>query len=161
VRINRFIALAVGVVAIAATAYVLVRSADDLRATTTTTSTAVAVVSRYDLTEAPDDVDLATLRDAKFASILLRAPEGLTSYMIAADQEAFTALAQAVAAAKEAQGPAPGTSSTLTFVLPDRVTVTFVIDLTTGLIAREGTVWRPQGDLASLIRAITTQADTT
>lgn len=155
---NRLIVPAALGLVIVVVAVVLLQSGDDRSGTTTTVTTVAAEASPYDLIEAPGDVDLATLRDAKFASILLEAPEGFTSYMIAADQAAFEAIAQSVAASREVDEPTPGASSTLTFVLQDRVTVTFVIDAAAGLIAREGTVWRPEGDLAALVRSITDQA---
>ena len=140
-------------------AVVLIQSGRGGRSSTTTTvSTAAVGASPYDLIEAPGDFEFTTLGEAKFASILLETPEGLTSYMVAADQAAFEALARSVEAARAVDEPVPGASSTLTFVLPDRVTVTFVLDTAAGLIAREGTVWRPEGDLAALVRAITERA---
>ncbi|MHB9148932.1 MAG: hypothetical protein ACYC33_02425 [Thermoleophilia bacterium] len=157
-RIKRIILPAAGVLVIATAAYLVAQGGYESRASTTTTTTVAAVASPYDLTEAPADVDLTTLPDARFASILLETPDGITSYMVAAGQDPFVALAEAVGAAEEVDGPAPSTSSTLTFVLADRVTVTFVMDTLTGLVAREGKVWRPEGDLAALVRAITEQA---
>ncbi|HZL04033.1 MAG TPA: hypothetical protein VFE45_01200 [Coriobacteriia bacterium] len=140
-------------------AVVLIQSSGRSRSSTTTTvPTAAVEASPYDLTEAPGDLELATLPEAKFASILLETPEGLTSYMVAADQAAFEAIARSVAAARAVDEPAPDSTSTLTFVMPDRVTVTFVLDTAAGLIAREGTVWRAEGDLAALVRAVTDRA---
>ena len=157
-RINRIILPAAGVLVIATAAYLVAQGGYERRASTTTTTTVAAIVSPYDLTEAPTDVDLTTLPDARFASILLETPDGITSYMVAAGQDPFTALAEAVGAAEEVDEPAPSTSSTLTFVMDDRITVTFVMDTVTGLVAREGKVWRPEGDLAAMVRAITEQA---
>jgi hypothetical protein len=137
----------------------LVLSGGQDRAPTTTTATAgPAVTSPYDLTEAGEDVDLGSVSGAKFASLLLETPDGLTSYMVAAGQDTFAALADAVAKATEVQEPAPDATESLTFVMPDRVTVTFALDVASGLIAREGTVWRIDGGLDSLVRAVTEQA---
>lgn len=157
-RIERLILPAAGILIIGIAAYLIFQGGYEGRASTTTTTTVAALASPYDLTEAPADVDLATLPDARFASILLDTPDGVTSYMVAAGQDPFVALAEAVGAAEEVDGPAPSTSSTLTFVLDDRVTVTFVMDTVTGLVAREGKVWRPDGDLAALVRAVAEQA---
>ena len=43
----------------------------------------------------------------------------------------------------------------LTFVLPDRETLTFLMDLEQGLIAREGRAWQVDGDLRALVQAAT------
>lgn len=137
----------------------LVLSGDgDGTPTTTTTTAGPLVTSPYDLEEAAGDFDLGTLSGAKFASLLLETPDGLTSYMVAAGQEPFAALADAVAGAVKAEEPAPDATESLTFVMPDRVTVTFALDVASGLIAREGTVWRVDGDLGSLVRSITERA---
>src|SRR5680860_235472 len=154
---KRSVMVTLGVLAAATAGYFAMQSGDRDQVSTTTTTAAVTVTSPYDLTEATGDIDLAAVVDAKFASVSLVTPEGLTSYMVSADQEAFAALAAAVASAEEVEGPASNTSSTVAFVMPDRVTVTFALDAPAGLIAREGMVWRPEGDLAALIRAITDQ----
>ncbi|HZK48603.1 MAG TPA: hypothetical protein VFD74_03265, partial [Thermoleophilia bacterium] len=101
-------------------AVVLIQSGGGGRSSTTTTvSTAAVGASPYDLIEAPGDFEFTTLGEAKFASILLETPEGLTSYMVAADQAAFEAIARSVAAARAVDEPAPDSTSTLTFVMPD------------------------------------------
>jgi hypothetical protein len=43
----------------------------------------------------------------------------------------------------------------LTFVLPGRETLTFLMDLDQGLIAREGRAWQVDGDLRALVLAAT------
>ena len=43
----------------------------------------------------------------------------------------------------------------LTFVLPGRETLTFLMDLEQGLIAREGRAWQVDGDLRALVQAAT------
>jgi hypothetical protein len=159
---NRGIAIAVVVAlaVVALTAYLIGRGGDGAASSTTTTQ-AVVVTSPYDLTEADPDVDLDAVRDAKFASILLDTGGGVTSYMVASEQPAFEALAKAVAGADETDEPIAATGSTLAFVMPDRVTVTFDIDTGAGLIGREDRSWRPDGDLAALIAAVTEQATAT
>ncbi len=140
------------------TGLLVLRGDGDGAPTTKTATAGPLVTSPYDLTEAGGDVDLRSLSGAKFASLLLETPDGLTSYMVAAGQEPFAALAGAVAQAIEVQEPAPDAAESLTFVMSDRVTVTFALDVASGLIAREGTVWRMAGDLDPLVRAITEQA---
>lgn len=157
---QRAIAIA-GVVLLAVvliTGLLVLRGDGDGAPTTRTTTAGPLVTSPYDLTEAGEDFDLVSLSGAKFASLLLETPTGLTSYMVAAGQEPFATLADAVAKATEVQEPAPDAAESLTFVMPDRVTVTFALDVASGLIAREGTVWRIDGDLGSLVRAVTEQA---
>lgn len=149
--------VAVLIVVLAAGALAL-RGGGPREATTTVPTTGPTVTSPYDLTEAGADVDLGSLSGAKFASILLQTPTGLTSYMVAAGQEQFVELADAVARATRVHDPAPETAESLAFVMPDRTTITFSLDRPSGLIAREGTVWRIAGDLEPLVRAITEQA---
>lgn len=154
--------LAIGVVAVLVLAiggWWLMRDGTDSASTTSTVSTGPDVTSPYDLVEADAAVDLGTLTEAKFASLLLDGGEGLTSYMIAGGQPSFQALAEAVASAEKVDGPAPATGSTLTFVMEDRVTVTFDLDIAAGVVGREGAVWRPTGDLAALVGAVTAKAE--
>ena len=47
------------------------------------------------------------------------------------------------------------TGAALTFVLPGRETLTFLMDLEQGLIAREGRAWQVDGDLRALVQAAT------
>lgn len=136
----------------------LLRGDGPAPATTTAAPAAPAVASPYDLTEAADELDRSTLAQAKFASLLLETPDGATSYMVAAGNEPFAALADAVAGAVAVEEPAPDTVESLTFVMPDRVTVTFALDAAGGLIARGDTVWRMQADVEPLVRAIVEQA---
>ncbi len=143
-----------------ATGSLVLRGDGDRAATTTASSDGPEITSPYDLSEAGADFDREDLGAAKFASLLLKTPGGLTSYMIAAGQQPFSALADAVADAVEVPLPAPETAESLTFVMPDRVTVTFSLDVKAALVAREGTVWQVKEDLGSLIRAVTEQAAT-
>jgi len=152
---KRSVMVTLGVLAAAAAGYFAMQSGDRDQVSTTTTTAAVTVTSPYDLTEATGDVDLSAVVDAKFASVSLVTPEGLTSYMVSADQEAFAALAAAVASAEEVEGAALSAASSLTFVMPDRVTMTFVLDVATGRIGRGGAVWRVLGNLGELVAAIT------
>jgi len=52
-------------------------------------------------------------------------------------------------------GGAGVSGAALTFVLPSRETLTFLMDLEQGLIAREGRAWQVDGDLQALVRAAT------
>jgi hypothetical protein len=157
---NRLIAIvAIAIVIVALGAFFLARGGDETSSTTATTE-GVVVTSPYDLTEAKAEIDLDIVKDAKFASIMLETSQGLTSYMVAAEEPTFAALAEAVSRADETDDTVPATQSTLAFVMPDRVTVTFVLDVDEGLIEREGRSWRPDGDLTALIAEITSQAPT-
>ncbi len=155
-------AIAIGGVAVLAVVlvlgYLLLRGGGDTIPTTTTSAGAPVVTSPYDLTEAGDDFDMSGVGEAKFASLLLETPDGVTSYMVAAGQESFSQLARAVAEATPMGAPVPATAESLTFVMPDRVTVTFVLDRANGLIGRDGTAWRIGEDLGSLVSAVTEQA---
>lgn len=146
---------AVAMVVVVAVGALALRGGGRTELTTTTTASGPLVTSPYDLTEAGDDVDLADLREAKFASLLLETPEGLTSYMVASGQAPFSELAEAVGEAVRVDESAAGTNESLTFVMPDRITVTFALDIPAGLLAREGMVWRIDGDLEALVRAVT------
>jgi hypothetical protein len=119
-----------------------------------------AVDSPYDLVEMPADTDLNALSKAAFLSIYVPDDAGnLTSYGISSDLPAAQALTEAVQNGKavdsaEAQTALDGdTTSTLTFVLPSRETVTFALYLKQGMIQREGRTWRPAGDLATLVQS--------
>ncbi|MFH0915634.1 MAG: hypothetical protein V1912_04215 [bacterium] len=133
------------------------RRAAEVAATSTT-----GVTSPYDLTELPADSDLNLIEEASFASITVPVEnDKLTSYGVGSGRPAMQALTEAIRDAEEigeeaASLPPTDTDSTITFVLPSRQTLTFNIDLETGLIARGSRVWRPQGDLAALVGAATT-----
>jgi len=154
--------IAIGGVAVLAVVlvvgYLLLRDGNGTVGTTSTSAPAPAVTSPYDLSEADDGFDVRRVGEAKFASLLLATPDGVTSYMVAAGRQPFAELARAVAAGSTVDEPAPETAESLTFVMPDRVTVTFVLDRANGLIAREGSVWRIGEDLDSLVSAVIEQA---
>ena len=171
--------LAVGGVALAVLlavgAAVGLRGSGGPTQTTTTTTERAAVTSPYDFTEAAPDVDLSVVPEAKFASLTLQTATGVKSYLIAVDNPAFPPLARAVAGAskstEEVGGGAKGagasdagatgdeatrgeaSGATLTFVMPDRTTVTFALDLEHGLLRRKGVTLKPAGDLAALVDA--------
>lgn len=155
--------LTVGVMALAVLlavgAAVGLRGSGGPTQTTTTTGRAV-VTSPYDFTEAAPDVDLSVLPEAKFASLTLQTATGVKSYLIAATNPAFPPLARAVASASKStedtvNGGTAGEASgaTLTFVMPDRTTVTFALDLEHGSLRRQGVTLKPAGDLAALVNA--------
>ena len=83
--------------------------------------------------EAGDDVDLAEVTGAKFASVTLAGGEGAKTYMVAAKQPAFLALAAAVAAAEPVASRVPSGGASLVFAFEDRHTITFDVDTGAGL----------------------------
>jgi hypothetical protein len=119
-----------------------------------------SVGSPYDLVEMRADTDFNALSKAAFLSIYVPDDAGnLTSYGVSSDLPAAQALTEAVQNGEavdsaEAQAALDGdTTSTLTFVLPSRETVTFALYLEQGMIQREGRTWRPAGDLATLVQS--------
>jgi hypothetical protein len=123
------------------------------------------VTSPYDVTEITGDLDLGILEDATFVSILIPNAEGKpTGYMVDADSDAARKIIDAVRKAPEvkpeddatATTVSAGSGSTLTFMLPSRQTVTFAVNLDTGVLTRDGTAWHPRGDLKALLTAATT-----
>lgn len=128
-----------------------------------TTASDTLVTSPYDLSELPPDTDLERVEEAALVSVFVPDENGtLTSYGMRADLSAARALIMAVrdaeeidpdVAAAQLSGKAP--ESRLTFVFPSRETLTFALYLDQGLIARDTGVWRPKGDLQTLVRAAT------
>ena len=127
------------------------------------------VTSPYDFSELPAESDPGDVESASFISILLADDSGqLTSYGIDSDLPAAQALSEAIRTADEVDAAALATSttvsdtssgadaaavSTVTFVFPDRGTLTFDLYLDPGLIARGDRVWRVDGDLKALVAA--------
>jgi uncharacterized protein YpmB len=158
------VAALIVVMAIVVVTVVLVnRSHDQARqAAQTSATSAPSVTSPYDLTELPAATDLGEVKDAAFISVFVPNSDGkLTSYGISSGRPATQALSRAVERAEKvtpdvaatligAAGQASATS-TLTFVFASRDTLTFTLDLEHSLIGRQGQVWRPDGDLKTLI----------
>ena len=120
----------------------------------------------YDFTESPPMQDRQAVASASFVSISLPDEAGhLTSYGLSARLPAAQDLIAALLAAQPVDTPSQPSSTgaqgpdgpTLTFVLPDRQTLTFSLDLDGGTISRGGQSWRPPGDLRQLIEAATTR----
>jgi hypothetical protein len=177
-------ALVALIVALAGVAIALAISGDEgsPQHGVTEQATTTAPTFPYDFVEAPEEVTVETLENAKFASLTLVTPDGLESYLLAADSEAFVSLTEALAGANEgphevtpedmAPGEAAGsttpsgsdalipgvTVSTLTYVMDDRSTYTLVLDLEDGILFRGDQEWRPQADLGGLIQAATADA---
>lgn len=115
--------------------------------------------SQKSLVEAQAKTDLQTIKNVSFVSILLVDASGsMTSYGVSTKLQAAQKLIEAIRSAKRVDGKS--TSSvvsgqkahpSITFVLSSRQTVTFTMDLTSGLISRSGETWRPEGDLKSLV----------
>lgn len=159
-------------VAAAVVAVVLDRNRDAERrdALSAATSTAGAT-SPYDLTEMPPATGIEVIAGASFVSIFVPNQAGTpTSYGVSADVPAARALIDAILDAEEVDladvtapagsapetsaGPAGGSfSPTVTFVLPTRETLAFLLDLDQGVISRGERAWRPAGDLRALVAA--------
>ncbi len=126
------------------------------------------ITSPYDVHELPADSDLGDVESATLVSISLVTTEGGVAYYgLSSDTEPAQALIKAVADAKELEATevstteagaegTPAAVSTLTFLLPDRGTLTFDLDTGQGTITRNGQAWQVEGDLAALIDAAVT-----
>jgi hypothetical protein len=124
-----------------------------------------AVTSPYDFSELPTGSGPGEVADSTYVSILLADGGEVTSYGLSSSIPAAQALIKAVEEAKQANaGPsttasdmtaatAPMLGSTLTFLFPDRSTLTFDLYVEQGLVARGGRAWRVNGDLAALIES--------
>jgi hypothetical protein len=131
---------------------------------------ATEVTSPYDFSEVAGDGDPRDVERATYVSILLTDEAGkLTSYGINSSLPAAQGLVTAVGAADEVDAatlPTTGAgsgdgggatvASALTFVFPDRSTLTYTLHLDQGLIARGTRAWKPAGDLQALVQAIVT-----
>ena len=128
---------------------------------TTSTTKRHTMSTQKALTEAQAKTDLQMIQNVSFVSIFLVDASGSkTGYGVSARLEPTQKLIEAVRAAKKVGGTSTSTAtgqqaehSSLTFVLSTRRTVTFAMDLTSGLISRSGETWRPEGDLKKLVAA--------
>jgi len=152
------------VIAVAVTVLLLERGREDRQGPASqTTESGTLVTSPYDLSELPPDTDLDRVEEAALVSVFVPDENGtLTSYGMRAELSVARALMMAVRDAEEVDTDAAAAQlggevaeSRLTFVLPSRETLTFALYLDQGLIARDGGVWRPKGDLQALVRAAT------
>jgi hypothetical protein len=156
-------ALVIVMAAIIVTVLLVDRHRDnDRRAAAAAATSTTEVTSPYDLTEMPVDTNLDVVEDAAFVSIYVPNESGkLTSYGISSGLPAAEALTKAIKRADKVDGvvataTAGGADvSTITFVFPTRDTLTFTLDIERGLIARGDQAWRPDGDLAALVKAAT------
>ncbi len=139
------------------------------RQTTDGAGDVTGVTSPYAFSELPDADGPARVADASYVSILMADEKGqLTGYGLNSHMPEAEALKVAVVGAQEVGSEALPTSttalggspeatdllhSTLTFVFPDRGTLTFDLYVEQGCIARGGRVWRVNGDLSLLIGA--------
>jgi hypothetical protein len=130
------------------------------------------VTSPYDFFELPVGSEPQDVEDASYVSILLVSESGqLTSYGLSSEMPEAQALKAAVHEAEEADEEVlssltttpravsdgeNGLGSTLTFMFPDRTTLTFDLYVDQGLIARDDRVWRVEGDLSLLVEAAAT-----
>lgn len=154
-------------------AALLIRSGGEEATTTTASAPGPSVTSPYDFTEATTGtLDFSAFGDAKFVSLTLETPEGYRSYLLKRDTERFATLVAALAQARE--GPAPksgplgaaggsaatspptqGTTEeltpTLTVVMPDRTTYTFLVDQQHGLLVHGDRAWKTEEDLHTLL----------
>lgn len=161
------------VVAIAVVAIVIDRQRDGNERTSAIATSTTGISSPYDFVELPEDVELETLEEASFVSILVEDDSGmLTSYGVSAGLPATQALMESFSRAEEldaeagadlatsgstSEGGAGNTATsprtTITFVLPGREILTFTVDLDTGLVVRAGRAWQVEGDLGALVEA--------
>lgn len=138
------------------------------------------VTSPYDLYELPEDTGPGDVQKASLVSISLTSADGTADYFgLSSDTEPAKALMKAIAQAKEVgeaeegedtesdEGDEADDSTTtetevsddatpdslITFLFPDRTTLSFVLYLEDGTIARGGRVWLVEGDLATLVDA--------
>lgn len=121
--------------------------------------------SPYDLTELPLNTNLETIDDTAFVSLLIKNDDGTsTSYGISSNRPAAQALIEAIKKADDISQASVSTTtpsdtidgdwrerSTITFVLASRDILTFAVDLEHGVISRGDQVWRPDGDLRTLV----------
>ena len=130
------------------------------------------VTSPYDFFELPAGSEPRDVENASYVSILLASESGqLTSYGLGSEMPEAQALRDAVHEAEETdeevlsslatepRATSDGEAvlrSTLTFVFPDRTTLTFDLFVDQGLIARDGRIWQVEGDLALLVEAAAT-----
>jgi hypothetical protein len=154
-------------VVVAATVTVLLLDRDregERRSASDAVASGTLVTSPYDLIELPANAKLDRVDKAVLVSVFVPNESGaLTSYGMRADLPDAQALMNAVKDADEvdpdvaaAELGSKAAESRLTFVFPSRETLTFALYLDQGLIARDTTVWRPDGDLRALIQAATT-----
>jgi hypothetical protein len=157
------------VVAIAVLAVILDRERDQARLASAIAATSTTGVSSpYDFVELPGNTDLGRLAEASLVSILVKDATGqVTSYGVSTALAAAQALTAAFGDAEEAddataeellqtgEGAASESQATITFVLPNREIMTFSADLDRGLVARDDSVWRVDGDLRALVEAAT------
>lgn len=154
-------------------AALLIRSGGEESTTTTASAPGPVVTSPYDFTEASTgSLDFGAVGDAKFVSLTLETPEGYRSYLLKRDTERFAVLVAALARTHEGPAPESGplgtaggsaTSSrpteattaeltpTLTVVMPDRTTYTFLVDQERGLLVRGDRAWKTEEDLRTLL----------
>jgi hypothetical protein len=130
------------------------------------------VTSPYDFFELPAGAEPRDVEKASYVSILLLSESGqLTSYGLDSEMPEAQALKDAVREAEEtdeevlsslttapqaASDEEVGLRSTLTFVFPDRATLTFDLFVDQGLIARDDRVWQVGVSFSLLIEAAAT-----
>jgi hypothetical protein len=133
----------------------------------TSDSPGPVVTSPYDFTEADTPPDFTGFGDAKFISLTLETPNSLRSYLLAHDSAGFATLVAALAGARETvvSAPAPGLTTlaqeelgpSLTVVMEDRTTYTFVLDLEGDALIRGAQAWRLPDDLKTLVDRATAE----
>lgn len=148
------------VLIVMATALLVAGKQDETsRGATSTSAVATVITSPYDLTELPGAVGLEKINEASFVSISLVSNDGrLTSYMLDSGLSALQALVSALQEARPVEDNMASDGSTLTFVFASRKTLTFALDLDHGLLGRADRVWRPAGDLKTLVEATIAEA---
>jgi hypothetical protein len=135
------------------------------------TGDATEVTSPYDLHELSADTGPGDVSKASLVSISLPSGDGTSKYYgLSSGTEPANALIEAVAKAKEVEAgdlattttqqggssTRASTGATLTFLFPDRTTLSFDMYVQQGIIARGGRFWRVDGELSALVEAAVT-----
>lgn len=111
-------------------------------------------VSLEGYVEAPADIPLGRLSEARFASLTLSSSSGFRTCMVAQGQPEFQALASAVAASQPTDAILEQTGSSLIFVLKNKTLVSFALDRERLLLARMGRAYKPSAQFEHALSAI-------
>jgi len=134
-------------------ALVLLAPRDDQTSThTTETGLSESQGTAADFTEVEPGFELEDIRIGKFASLTLDASSGPISYMIAGGTEEYAGLVSAILGADRRElGKERTSNSTLTFVMGDLSTVTFLIHQEEQILTRSGVAYNTSPSLAEIL----------
>lgn len=162
-------AVVVAVVIIVAIIVVIMTCGGDEGSMAQKGATSTTRTTLRELTESAAATNLDSLSKATLVSIYLPSATGRpTSYGLSPKLAPVKNLIDAMKAAKETSTGTSVSSTTtatssgkyssqpaITFVLKDRTTMTFTLDLDNGQFSRNGKTWKVNGDLKALITAAT------